>query len=149
MSQAIERYKLGEESPYKNQFLEAIRVPAGSQVLMLSGITPPVVNSSVPDDTVEAYGDTATQTRGILLELKATLERRGFALTDVVKMQAFLVADPRTGPRADFQAFSKAYLEFFGDRDGQTIPVRTRTQVVGLVWPGWLVEIDVTAAKAR
>jgi len=150
LAQQIERYALDESSLYRNQFLEAVRVPTDrTELLMLSGMTPPVIDRSVPDDQVKAYGDTETQTRNILKDMKATLERRGYGLNDVVKVQAFLVGDPQTGGRADFQGFSRAYMEVFGTADTPNIPVRTRMQVVGLVWPGWLVEIEAIAAKTR
>lgn len=149
MSADIERFRLDEASPYKDQFLESVMVSAGADLLMLSGVTPPVIDSAVPDDTAAAYGDTETQTRGILKSIAATLAKRGFAMSDIVKMQAFLVGDPAKGGKADFQAFSKAYLEFFGTPRNPNIPVRTRAQVTALVWPGWLVEIEIIAAKRR
>ncbi|CAO3421713.1 RidA family protein [Azospirillum endophyticum] len=149
MAKEIERYPLHESSPYRTQFLESVRVPVdGTEFLMLSGLTPPVIDRSVPDDRVEAYGDTETQTRNILKALKATLERRGYGLNDVVKIQAFLVGDVRMGGHADFQGFSRAYAEVFGTTETPNIPVRTRVQVAGLVEPGWLVEIEAMAAKA-
>ncbi|MBP2232588.1 enamine deaminase RidA (YjgF/YER057c/UK114 family) [Azospirillum agricola] len=148
MAKAIERYELDASSPYRTQFLESVRVPVdGTEFLMLSGLTPPVIDRSVPDDRVQAYGDTETQTRNILKSLKATLERRGYALNDVVRIQGFLVGDARMGGRADFQGFSRAYMEVFGTAETPNIPVRTRVQVAGLVEPGWLVEIEATAAK--
>lgn len=149
VSDDIERFRLDDASPYKNQFLESLTVPPGTDLLMLSGVTPPIIDATVPDDTVAAYGDTETQTRGVLKDIAATLAKRGFAMKDVVKMQAFLVGDPAKGGKADFPAFSKAYLEFFGTSQNPNIPVRTRAQVTSLVWPGWLVEIEVIAAKRR
>lgn len=149
MSADIERFRWDDTSPYQNQFLESLLVPSGTDLLMLSGVTPPVIDATVPDDIVAAYGDTETQTRGILKVIAATLAKRGFAMNDIVKMQAFLVGDPAKGGKADFQAFSKAYLEFFGTSQNPNIPVRTRAQVTSLVWPGWLVEIEVIAAKRR
>ncbi|WP_159107420.1 RidA family protein [Azospirillum sp. B506] len=149
MANGIERYSLEESSPYRTQFLESVRVPVdGTEFLMLSGLTPPVIDSSVPSDRAEAYGDTEVQTRNILAELKATLERRGYGLNDVVKVQAFLVGDAQMGGHADFQGFSRAYAEAFGTAKTPNIPVRTRVQVAGLVEPGWLVEIEAMAAKA-
>lgn len=148
LAKGIERYALDESSPYRTQFLESVRVPVdGTEFLMLSGLTPPVIDGSVPGDQAEAYGDTEMQTRNILTQLKATLERRGYGLNDVVKVQAFLVGDARMGGRADFQGFSRAYAEVFGTAETPNIPVRTRVQVAGLVEPGWLVEIEAMAAK--
>ena len=39
-----------------------------------------------------------------------------------------------------------AYREFFGTAGQPNRPARSTMQVAGLVDPGWLVEIEVTAA---
>ena len=39
-----------------------------------------------------------------------------------------------------------AYREFFGTAAQPNRPARSTMQVAGLVDPGWLVEIEVTAA---
>jgi enamine deaminase RidA (YjgF/YER057c/UK114 family) len=47
----------------------------------------------------------------------------------------------------DFAGMMTAYREFFGTKQQPNKPARSTMQVAGLVDPGWLVEIEVTAAK--
>ena len=64
---------------------------------------------------------------------------------DVVMMRVFLVAPPGQA-RMDFAGMMTAYREFFGTEAQPMRPARSTMQVAGLVDPGWLVEIEVTAA---
>lgn len=64
---------------------------------------------------------------------------------DVVKMQAFLVAPE--GEALDFDGFMKGYAQFFGTTEQPNLPSRSVMTVAGLVSAGWLVEIEVTAAR--
>ena len=93
----------------------------------------------------QRYGDTAAQTRSILTKIQAQLGRHGLGLGDVVMMRVFLVAPPGQ-PRMDFAGMMSAYREFFGTAAQPNRPARSTMQVAGLVDPGWLVEIEVTAA---
>jgi enamine deaminase RidA (YjgF/YER057c/UK114 family) len=47
----------------------------------------------------------------------------------------------------DNEGFSRAYAEFFGTPAQPHLVARTRVQVVGLVNPGWLVEVDAIAVR--
>ena len=78
---------------------------------------------------------------------QARLRAHGMTVGDVVMMRVFLVAPPGQ-PRMDFAGMMTAYREFFGTAAQPRIPARSTMQVAGLVDPGWLVEIEVTAAKA-
>ena len=78
-------------------------------------------------------------------KVEAALKDQGLGLGDVVMMRVFLVAPP--GQRMDFAGMMKAYREFFGTAAQPNKPARSTMQVGGLVDPGWLVEIEVTAAK--
>jgi enamine deaminase RidA (YjgF/YER057c/UK114 family) len=60
-------------------------------------------------------------------------------------MRVFLVAPP--GQRMDFAGMMRAYREVFGTPKQPNKPARSTMQVAGLVDSGWLVEIEVTAAK--
>ena len=60
-------------------------------------------------------------------------------------MRVFLVAPPGQA-RMDFAGMMTAYREFFGTEAQPMRPARSTMQVAGLVDPGWLVEIEVTAA---
>lgn len=143
----IVRYRLDPSSPYINQFLESVAVPGNKSLLFLSGMVPPTINQSADPNTPQAYGDTKTQTRNILTNIQSILQKRGYSMRDVIKVHGYLVGDPALNGKADFGAFQEAYAEFFGNSQQPEIPVRTRTQVTQLVQPGWLVEIEVTAAK--
>jgi enamine deaminase RidA (YjgF/YER057c/UK114 family) len=68
-------------------------------------------------------------------------------MKDVVKMQAFLVADPAKENRMDFAGFMEGYTQFFGTAEQPNLPSRSVMAVAGLVNPGWLVEIEVTAVR--
>ncbi|MCL1470214.1 RidA family protein [Argonema antarcticum] len=143
----IIRYRLDPSSPYVNQFLESVAVPGNKDLLFLSGMVPPAIDPNADPNTPKAYGDTKTQTRNILKNIESILKKRGYSMSDVIKVHGYLVGDPALNGKADFGAFQEAYAEFFGNSKQPEIPVRTRTQVTQLVGPGWLVEIEVVAAK--
>ena len=65
---------------------------------------------------------------------------------DVVKMQVFLVHDARAP--MDFKAFMEGYTQFFGGAQ-PNLPARSVIGVASLANPGFLVEIEVVAAKDR
>jgi enamine deaminase RidA (YjgF/YER057c/UK114 family) len=65
-------------------------------------------------------------------------------LGDVVMMRVFLVAPPaRSG--WTFAGMMSAYRESSAPPRNRNKPARSTMQVAGLVDPGWLVEIEVTA----
>ena len=124
----------------------AVEVPAGKTTVYVSGAVPPVIDEKAPKNTTAAYGDTKTQTIGVLKGIEATLKRLGLSMRDVVKMQAFLVGDPAKGGM-DFAGFMDGYKQFFGTAEQPNLPARSVMQVAGLVNSGWLVEIEVTAVR--
>ena len=110
----------------------------------ISGQVPPPVNKDADPASPQAYGDVTTQTVGVLNRIKGILEGFGLGMGDVVKMQVFLVHDARAP--MDFKAFMEGYTQFFGGAQ-PNLPARAVVQVAGLSNPGWLVEIEVVAAK--
>jgi enamine deaminase RidA (YjgF/YER057c/UK114 family) len=124
----------------------AVEVPAGKTTVYVSGAVPPVSDEKAPKNTIAAYGDTKTQTVGVLKRIETTLKRLGLSMRDVVKMQAFLVGDPGKGGM-DFAGFMDGYKQFFGTAEQPNLPARSVMQVAGLVNSGWLVEIEVTAVR--
>lgn len=126
----------------------SVEVPAGSRIVWVSGQVPDVADPNAPAGSVQRFGDTATQTRSVIRRIEAQLRNHGLALDDVVMMRVFLVAPPGQS-RMDFAGMMTAYREFFGTRDRPNRPARSTMQVGGLVDPGWLVEIEVTAAEPR
>lgn len=125
----------------------AVEVPAGATTVMVSGMVPAVADANAPRNSLAAFGDTRTQTISVLTRIEASLRSIGLSLGDVVRMQVFLVGDPGKGGRMDFEGFMAAYTEYFGTAAQPNLPARSVMQVAGLVNPGWLVEIEVTAVR--
>jgi enamine deaminase RidA (YjgF/YER057c/UK114 family) len=141
-AQAQEVQRLG---PGQSPISASVELPPSSRLVYVSGTVPDPVDANAPAGSVERYGDTATQTRSVLRKIAAQLALHRLTMRDVVMMRVFLVAPPGQ-PRMDFAGMMSAYREFFGTEAQPMRPARSTMQVAGLVDPGWLVEIEVTAA---
>src|SRR5579859_1675103 len=75
----------------------AVSVPAGTDLVFVSGATASVADSSAPAGSIAAYGNTEVQTVSVLKSLAATLERVNLKLSDIVQLRVFLVGDPDKG----------------------------------------------------
>ncbi len=124
----------------------SVEVPAGSRIVYISGTVPDAVNPAAAEGSVERFGDTEAQTKSVLAKIETALKAHGLGLGDVAMMRVFLVAPPGQG-RMDFAGMMRGYRGFFGTPAQPNKPARSTMQVAGLVDPGWLVEIEVTAAK--
>lgn len=137
-----------------------IHLPAANSIAPLSravGITndatfyqlgaqfPEISDPSAPPRSTLAFGDTYTQTISTLNRLKSLLQDLGLSKRNLTNMRVYLAADT-SGARMDFDGFNKAYTEFFKDQNEQ-FPSRTVLQVAAFVNPGWLIEIEATAAQ--
>lgn len=131
--------------PSQSPIASSVRLPAATDIVYVSGTVPDVVNKEAPPGSVERFGDTEAQTRSVLGKIERELKSHGMDLSNVVMMRVFLVAPP--GQEAmDFRGMMKAYLERYPTSQPNK-PARSTMEVAGLVDPGWLVEIEVTAAK--
>ncbi|WEF32676.1 RidA family protein [Pseudoduganella chitinolytica] len=147
-AQDIVRHKIpGSDFP----IAQAVTLPPNATIHFISGQVPPVVDKAANPDSLAAYGDTRMQTMGVLKRIDDILKSMNLTMADVVKMQVFLVGDPGKGGRADVKGFMAAYTQFFGasaqPNPQPNLPARAVMQVAGLNSPGWLVEIEVVAAK--
>lgn len=124
-----------------------VSVPADSRITFVSGTLAEVANPEAPKGSIEAYGNTQTQTTSILNVIAKRLAATGLTLADVVKVNVFLVGDPKLGGKMDFEGLNAAYSKFFGSPNQPNKPVRTALQVMALPMPGALLEIEATAAK--
>jgi enamine deaminase RidA (YjgF/YER057c/UK114 family) len=120
----------------------AVEVPAGTALIHLSSAAPPLRPEG-------GFGDTRTQAAGVFGAIQAMLHRLGLGLGDVIRLQAYLVGDPSLGGRMDLAGFTAAYRDAFGTARQPNLPARTVVQVAGLADPGWLIEIEATAARNR
>jgi enamine deaminase RidA (YjgF/YER057c/UK114 family) len=142
-AQAIVRHKIpNSDFP----IAQAVTLPAGTAVHFISGQVPPVVDKAADPNALAAFGDTRTQTVGVLGKIQDILKGMGLSMGDVVKMQVFLVGDPGKNGKADVAGFMEGYTRFFGGAQ-PNLPARAVVQVAALSNPGWLVEIEVVAAK--
>ncbi|HET9693038.1 MAG TPA: RidA family protein [Steroidobacteraceae bacterium] len=126
----------------------SVVVPAGTDLVFLSGMLADVADPKAPAGSVERLGDTATQARSVLGKIQKELEAAGCTMADVVKMNVYVVGDPRKGGTMDFEGLMQAYMGVYGLRAQENrLPARTTVQVAALPVPGALVEIEVVAAK--
>ena len=131
--------------PAQSPIASSVEVPAGSRLVYISGQVPDAINPAAVEGSVERFGNTEAQTRSVIAKLENALKAHGLGLGDVVMMRVFLVAPPGQ-PRMDFAGMMRGYRAFFGTPAQPNKPARSTMQVGGLVDPGWLVEIEVTAA---
>jgi enamine deaminase RidA (YjgF/YER057c/UK114 family) len=125
---------------------QAVTIPPGATIHFISGQVPPTVNKAADPNSQAAFGDTKTQTVGVLNKIQDILKGMGLTMGDVVKMQVFLVGDPAKGGKADMAGFMEGYTQFFGGKQ-PNLPARAAFQIAALANPGWLIEIEVVAAK--
>lgn len=145
---AAEAKEVRRLGPAQSPIAASTEVPAGSRIVYISGSVPDAVDPSAPAGSVQRYGDTAAQTRSVLRKIEAQLKQHGMGLGDIVMMRVFLIAPPGQA-RMDFAGMMTAYREFFGTAAQPNKPARSTLQAAGLVDPGWLVEIEATAAKPK
>jgi enamine deaminase RidA (YjgF/YER057c/UK114 family) len=142
-AQDIVRHKIpGSDFP----IAQAVTLPASATISFISGQVPPVVDKTADPNSLAAFGDTKTQTVGVLKKIRDILHGMGLGMGDVVKMQVFLVGDPAKGGKGDVAGFMEGYTQFFGGPQ-PNLPARAVFQVTALSNPGWLIEIEVVAAK--
>jgi enamine deaminase RidA (YjgF/YER057c/UK114 family) len=123
---------------------QSVQVSGNATTYYVSGQVPPPINKDADPNSPQAFGDTRTQTVGVLNRIKGILEGLGLGMADVVKMQVFLVHDARAP--MDFKAFMEGYTQFFGGSQ-PNLPARSVVGVAALANPGFLVEIEVVAVK--
>ncbi len=122
----------------------AVEIPANKTVVHLSGQVPIVINDKVDETTVEAYGSMEEQATSTLQAIEETLKSLDLTMADVYRMQVFLVAQDG---KVDFSGFMSAYTRFFGTEAQPNLPVRSAVEVAALAYPGWLIEIEVSAVR--
>jgi enamine deaminase RidA (YjgF/YER057c/UK114 family) len=125
----------------------SVSVPAGSELVFLSGMLADVTNPDAPAGSPDRLGDTAAQAKSVLGKISRELEAVGLGMRDIVKMNVYLVGDPTKGGSMDFAGLMAAYVQYFGHGPDAGLPARTTVQVAGLPMPGALVEIEVVAAR--
>lgn len=114
-------------------FTQAVRVPAGSTLIFLSGIT-----SRIADGTLVGEGDIEAQSHQIFQNIQSILRAAGATLDDVVKTTAY-VRDA-----AQIDRFRRVREDYVGFEP----PASTIVEVSGLYDDRMLVEVEAIAAIA-
>lgn len=111
------------------------------EFIFVSGTSSRRPDNSIEGAQADEFGTTSldirAQTRAVLRNMRATLERRGADLSDLVQANAFLVS------MNDFGGYNEVWAEFFPDAD--TAPARTTVAVHQLPHPHLLIEIQGVA----
>jgi enamine deaminase RidA (YjgF/YER057c/UK114 family) len=128
----ITRYNEG------NYFYTSITIPPGAETMYLSG-----AGARPLDDG--SWGDMEQQTINTFERFKQTLEAQGWSMSDIVQVRAFAVAGD--DGELDFAGFNAGYSQFFGTADNPNKPVRSFVEIKDLVVDGWLIEIEIRAAR--
>jgi len=121
-----------------NLFFTAITIPPGAETLYLSG-------TGARQQEDGSWGDIRQQAVDTFSRFQDSLEELGWSMSDVVQVRVFAVADENG--EVDFAAFNEGYLEFFGTEENPNKPVRSFLEIADLVVPGWLLEIEIRAAR--
>ncbi len=88
-----------------------------------------------PDGKLVGLGDAGAQTRQVLANIRAALERAGAGLEHVVRTRIYVT------DILGWEAVGRVHGEFFG----AIRPATAMVEVSGLVDPGMLVEIEADA----
>jgi len=109
----------------------SVEVPGGRTLVFLSGTVPDVADPDAAPGTTERYGDTATQAASVLTKLERELQALGMTMANVVKMNVFMVGDPRKGGVMDFDGLMAAYGKHFGTATQKKCAPRARSRGTG------------------
>lgn len=120
--------------PRPKGYSNAIRVPAGRELLFLAG----QIGWDAGEELVGA--DFLSQFRQALANVVTLVGQAGGQAEDIVRLTIFCV------DKADFFTESKAVGAVYRDVMGRHFPVMSLVQVAALVEPGALVEVEATAA---
>ena len=131
--------------------LDGADVKAGTDLFYLSGqLASPIDPAKTFADvkSIDDLGDTKTQTASALKRIKEILASRGYAMSDVIKLTLFVVADPKLG-KMDFAGVNEGFKQFFKTAENPVTVARSTFQVSALAGPYFLIEIEAIAAKKR
>lgn len=121
-----------------------LMAPVGySHVTKVSDATLVHVAGQVSSDAsgkLVGEGNFEAQVEQVFTNLKLALEAAGAAMTDIVKMNIYLVAEVGQDEIPKLRAIRDRYL------NKEKLPASTLVVVSRLARPGWLVEIEVIAA---
>ncbi|WP_304516888.1 RidA family protein [Cecembia rubra] len=125
--------------------LRGVYIPAGKEYFYTSGLVAPVKDPEAAAGTYLRYGDTYEQSIGTLERIKETIGEAGFSMSDVIFLRVYLAPDKEG--KIDWDAWFKAYGEYFNYEGNPNKVARSTLAVYALANPDLLIEIEAVAAK--
>ncbi|WP_194975563.1 RidA family protein [Aquiflexum lacus] len=125
--------------------LRGVYIPKGKEYFYTSGLVAPIKDESAPVGSIERYGNTYEQSLGTLKRIKETIAEAGFTLEDVFFLRVYLAPDQEGN--IDWNAWFKAYGEYFNNEENPNKVARSTIAVYALANPDLLIEIEAVAAK--
>jgi len=125
--------------------LRGVEIPNAASFFFSSGLVAPVLDEAAELTSRERYGDTYTQSVGILNRIKELLTEANLTIQDVVYLRVYLVPDKELDGEVDWNAWFKAYGEFFDNDENPTKVARTTIAIHSLANPKLLIEVEAVA----
>jgi enamine deaminase RidA (YjgF/YER057c/UK114 family) len=125
--------------------LRGVEIPEGAALFHSSGLVAPVRDPNAEAGTGERYGDTYTQSIGIMERIKELLTEADLGMEDVVFLRVYMVPDPNKGGEIDWQGWFRAYAEYFGNEENPNKVARSTIGIYALANPELLIEIEALA----
>lgn len=125
--------------------LRGVYIPEGKEYFYTSGLVAPVKDPDAVPGTYRRYGDTYEQSIGILERIKETIGEAGFTMADVIFLRVYIAPDKEG--KIDWDAWFKAYGEYFNNAENPNKVARSTLAVYALANPDLLIEIEAVAAK--
>jgi len=123
----------------KGALFEAVTVRNAGKLIFLGGVGPEDENSA-EGGVLRHRGDFGAQCRYAWDKIKRLLAKHGATVENIDKIVTYMT-DVR-----DFPEAGKCQTEAFA---GAIQPAGTVVVVTALVWPGMLIEVDVTASTPK
>jgi enamine deaminase RidA (YjgF/YER057c/UK114 family) len=133
----------------KAQILHGVAIPADKALFFTSGIVAPILDSTAEEGSVKRYGDTYTQSINTLKRIENILKDAGLTMQDVVFLRIYLAPDATKNNQIDFEAWFRAYPQFFMNEENPHKVARTTVGVAALARTGLLVEIEAVAVYPK
>ncbi|MBO3699640.1 RidA family protein [Roseivirga sp. E12] len=128
-----------------SSILKGVKVPDGKSMYFASGIVATEKDANKPVGDRGRFGDTYDQSVSALKRIQSYLGEQGLSLKDVIAMKVYVAPDPENDNKPDFQAWFKAYGEYFGNQENPNKVARSTIGVYTLVDPNKFIEIEVRA----
>jgi enamine deaminase RidA (YjgF/YER057c/UK114 family) len=125
--------------------LKGVFIPADKDIFYTSGLVSEVLNPDAPAGDLSKYGNTYEQSVGTLKRIKETLKTEGYDMQDVFFLRVYLAPDD--SGKIDWDAWFKAYGEYFNNEENPNKVARSTIGVYKLARPELLVEVEAVAAK--